>query len=877
MFYRRVLVVLVALSFATPLRSVHAAITPEGDISPADPSTWTSDTDGYIGNTASGTLTVDGGSGLLSYDGYIGSGSGSVGVVSVTGTGSTWTNGGYISVGDSGNGLLSIANCGSVRNSWAYSIGSNRGSTGSVTVAGIGSTLINTEELDIGYFGSGTLSISDGGSVSSGHQQFCSFIGHGSRSSGVVSVAGTGSTWTNGSSLLVGYGGKGSLLITNGGSVSNWDSLIGANFGSTGSVTVDGIGSNWTGTAQLTVGFSGSGTMSITNGGSVSSTDPLVGYSSSSKGAVTVNGAGSTWTMIGSLHVGEGGSGTLSISNGGSVYIAGTGTAGLGVESGSKGLVTVDGTGSTWTNNYDLVVGSMGSGTLSISNSGSATINGRTYIGDYSNSTGVVSVDGSGSIWTNIGSVDVGVSGSGRMAVTNGGNVSVAGSTSVGTYGTIDFGTNGGTLTTNSLFIASPTQLAGTGTINTNGLVSDMDVRFDSTHGLRQAMRFQQTGQDVMVNLDVGTGIGSLGAGCIGNGSLTVQDAIKVNCDRGILGYKNGASGVATVTGMGSSWASKDFLIGYRGSGKLSVTKGGGISGDGIIGSYEGSTGIVKVDGTGSTWTNTALFIGNAGNGILSITGGGAVQARNISLGRWGILSIDVGRGSSLTSDSLTYQNNGIFRILAGAGVAGNTTFSPFLKTWSGGTGTYQAIGGKLNASHLVFTTSTITPGTSGSVVALNLASVQRTLVSDFGTGWTVGASFPAMSVTTSMTFTATAMNDTALNPLRSLLPSGESVLSGWDFAGTNYTVSSTNPVYLSFKVGPGRSADQLDLWHYAGGAWTKVSPFDLTYDGTYASFTASSFSGYAMSAVPEPGTVALLAMGLLSLMVFGRRKRKQA
>jgi hypothetical protein len=55
--------------------------------------------------------------------------------------------------------------------------------------------------------------------------------------------------------------------------------------------------------------------------------------------------------------------------------------------------------------------------------------------------------------------------------------------TQVGSTGMIQFGANGGTLTTGTLE-ASPTQLTGTGTINTCGIVSDVDLKFDSANSL---------------------------------------------------------------------------------------------------------------------------------------------------------------------------------------------------------------------------------------------------------------------------------------------------------------------------------------------------------------------------------------------------------
>ena len=143
------------------------------------------------------------------------------------------------------------------------------------------------------------------------------------------------------------------------------------------------------------------------------------------------------------------------------------------------------------------------------------------------------------------------------------------------------------------------------------------------------------------------------------------------------------------------------------------------------------------------------------------------------------------------------------------------------------------------------------------------------------GTNWEVGASFVAAGSTTNVAFTATAMNDTMLATLRSQLPADDSVLSGWTFSTTNYGVSSTNPVYLSFNVGAGYWTDDLNLWHYDGSTWAAYIPADLTYDGTYASFTATSLSGYAMTAVPEPGTFALAGIGAISLLVCAWRRRR--
>ena len=357
------------------------------------------------------------------------------------------------------------------------------------------------------------------------------------------------------------------------------------------------------------------------------------------------------------------------------------------------------------------------------------------------------------------------------------------------------------------------------------------------------------------------------------------------------LGYYG--IGVATVKGAGSAWIDSSFLCvgggfsGSSGSGSLAVANGGSVSDTAAFIASNGSVGTVVVTGAGSVWNNGGtLSVGDntyRSTATLITIGGGTVTATNVAIGQYSLLAIDIGRGSVLTVGvgAGTLTNDGTVRFLAGAGVpADGSEYSPILaKKWTYDYGTptlVQAIGGTWNGARHTFTASSVTSGTSGSGVSLNLATVQRALVNDNspgGTNWQVGASFVAAGSTRNIVFTATAMDITLLDILRSQLPAREPVLDGWNFSTANYAVSSTNPVYLSFNVGPGYSSDDLAVWHYDGNGWTSFSPMDLTYDGTYASFTATSFSGYAMvGVVPEPGTVVLLVVGLLGVLIRVRR-----
>lgn len=123
----------------------------------------------------------------------------------------------------------------------------------------------------------------------------------------------------------------------------------------------------------------------------------------------------------------------------------------------------------------------------------------------------------------------------------------------------------------------------------------------------------------------------------------------------------------------------------------------------------------------------------------------------------------------------------------------------------------------------------------------------------------------------------ATAISDTTLTSLQGFVATGDSVLSSWEFFTDNYVPSETNPVYLSMEIGSGHSLDHLNLWHYTtADGWTPYTPLDLNYDGIYANFTVTGFSGYAVSglAVPEPSSIILLGIGAISLLAPGRRKR---
>jgi len=150
--------------------SSHAAVLWLDDVIPDDPTLWTSATEAYVGKSSpTASLTVNGGSdivsGLTNIARYYIANS----VANVDGNGSTWTTADMY-VGNNGYGVLNITNGGYVSsvNGDIGHVGSGSDRTSEVNVEGQGSTWTNSANLMVGYGGNSILNISNSGLVSVG-------------------------------------------------------------------------------------------------------------------------------------------------------------------------------------------------------------------------------------------------------------------------------------------------------------------------------------------------------------------------------------------------------------------------------------------------------------------------------------------------------------------------------------------------------------------------------------------------------------------------------------------------------------------------------------------------------------------------------------
>ena len=156
------------------------------------------------------------------------------------------------------NGRLEI-NAGGVVSSGRVRIGDVSALAGSVAVSGEGAQLTSSSIVHVGFDGYGILDISGGGVV----QSVGASVGYGGGGKGEATVSGVGSQWlTNSDVFNVGSSGNGTLTIQDGGYVSSGISWVGHNSGSTGAVTVKGVGSVWS-LSEVNVGLFGEGTLEI--------------------------------------------------------------------------------------------------------------------------------------------------------------------------------------------------------------------------------------------------------------------------------------------------------------------------------------------------------------------------------------------------------------------------------------------------------------------------------------------------------------------------------------------------------------------------------------------------------------------------------------
>ncbi len=447
------------------------------------------------------------------------------------------------------------------------------------------------------------------------------------------------------------------------GTAANWS----ATDGGAGGATVPGVAdvANFTLNNTYTVNFGAAATMNALD---------------AENGNVTLDLGGFTCTLTsgGASFIGQvaGQTGRLTVTDGTLAVDTAGDNVNVGNLAGSTGFLTVTTGGilGTAALRPDLIVGSSGTGTLTVNDNG--RINGAFLtLGNGAGVTGTVSITGPNAVADFSGETNIGNSGTGTLNVLNGGTLANTGNAllaaDLGTDGTVTvsgagsswsvFATTIGSAGDGTLTVSSGGLVSSTGTVTLGNFATGVGTATVSGAGSRWNLTQTQN-----------IGNNGLGVMTVSNGGQVVSNSLA------FLGGTAGSEGRATVTGVGSRWKLGITLtVGNSGTGDLTVSAGGDVSANSLIlGNNASGIGEVNLTGTGSKLTTSGVVtVANLGTGTLNVASDGELYVgSNLTVNDpagapAGTLNLD--GGAIFVAGNFT--NNGVFNFTDGLlQVAGN-------------------------------------------------------------------------------------------------------------------------------------------------------------------------------------------------------------
>ena len=639
---------------------------------------------------------------------------GGSGAAQVTTGGSVFAQG-TITVGSNGNsGSLAIDKGGVVTAGQRLLIGTST----TIPAAGFEITTTGTTAVpnplalsgsgivDIGA--SGTLVALGNGITTAGTSDIS--VGFDAGSSGVLNVTGAGALVnSSGDRITVGRYGQGTMLVSQGGSVSaatgfaSDDAVIVGNYaGGAGAITVTDPGSSIDATGQIVVGAAGSGSLTVQNQATVQSGGSALtpsqgideGQLTGSSGTIDVTGSLSLLTNTGGFLVGDASAGLLSIQSGGTVITTPgtvTGLPGLVVGNtpgATSSLVNVAGTGSQLKVTGELDVGATGSGALQLS--GGAIVNTDTLdAGISSSAIANITVSGAGTELFVNESATVADDGTGVLSVLNGASFSaqsltigsqtdssgaliVSGNnTTLTVSGELNIGTALGTgdLTVGPGAVVNAAVVNLQGGVVLEGGVLDPTVYIEN--GGSTTGGFGTIASDYILLegtiLSNGSKSGKqtevVQGTVVGGGTATINGSVSVNSP-GIL--QMASHDTIEVTGAVLNAASTTFTDNLTPTGTYTVNN----SVIDVV--FQDGTGVLKLDdiagfdGTIATWSAGDQFVITGGTlSNLGVTNGNTLTAQDSGTGA-GTGGIDqIIFGSAISSGGFTIVNGNTLQAVA--------------------------------------------------------------------------------------------------------------------------------------------------------------------------------------------------------------------
>ncbi|MEX2170614.1 MAG: hypothetical protein WD851_14965 [Pirellulales bacterium] len=254
-----------------------------------------------------------------------------------------------------------------------------------------------------------------------------------------------------------------------------------------------------------------------------------------------------------------------------------------------------------------LDVGERNLGELRVEAGGTIS-NTLVFVGDFSTSEGAVMVDGDGSNWS-VGSLWLGSSGRGTLAISNGGRVFSQSSTYIGR----EENSQGNVLVT------------GQGSEWVGGASRNIYIGYE------------------------------------GSGKLRIENGGHVTNKDTTLAWWPGSEGTAIVTGESTVWNCYRLIIARRGKGTATISDGARVSGE--FGEIWSPEGLAVVTDPGSNWA-IGFLLDVFNGGTLSIQNGGHVTVDYATNIHEGDVYLESG---TITSDLLRIFSLGVLR---GSGIA---------------------------------------------------------------------------------------------------------------------------------------------------------------------------------------------------------------
>ncbi|MCM5557110.1 autotransporter domain-containing protein [Pleomorphomonas sp. JP5] len=520
-------------------------------------------------------------------------------------------------IGDTGTATVSVVNPGSLSSDYDLILGNQATGVGTLTTSGVVNLTAN--RIYIGLGGEGTLTVTDGGTITASGANRRVILGWHVGSKATVNLSGASTTLTA-YDLVVSNSGKVKMTVSDGAKVTTEDTVyVAFNPYSSGVLTVTGTGSE-VNAKKFNIGNEGDGTVNVSDGAKVTvTTDVSIAELYRGTGTMTISGTGSSVTSD-RLYVGGTGEGTLNVLDGGSYTVTGTGKMYVGYVDGGTGTVKVDGPGSS-ISAIQLAVGWNGAATMTLSNAATTTITGDVFIGEYAPSTGTLNVTGSGSKLT-ADRIYVGDIGTGYLNVLNGGIVATTGTSKI-YFGNTSAGDGHGTVSgTGSTLSAGEINIGwndvGTLTVSDGGAVSS---------NAAISVGYNSGGKGSLTAASGGTVTVGGGAGVIQIAQLAGSTgAVNIGAAAGEAAASAGTLNVGSISfGAGDgtllfNHTDSNYSFGVDVTGSGTIRSLAGVTG--LTGDYSGFTGGVTVDG-GLLSVDTSSFTKNAftvNNGTLRVT-----------------------------------------------------------------------------------------------------------------------------------------------------------------------------------------------------------------------------------------------------------------